>query len=84
MYVVTGANEDGDNNIRTFTNNFYEKWFSGNYEVGISYNGGWSLKNVSIDGGKSTKLSSCVVYGAVKYNGRWLAARITKSKDQAK
>lgn len=84
LYVVTGANEDGDNNIRTFTNNFYEKWFSGNYEVGISYNGGWSLKNVSIDGGKSTKLSSCVVYGAVKYNGRWLAARITKSKDQAK
>lgn len=33
-----------------------------------------------MDGGKSTKLSSGTVYGAVKYNGKWLAARITKSK----
>lgn len=84
LYVITGADEDGKKNIRTFTRNFYEKWFPGNYAVGISYNGNWNLKNISIDGGKSTKLSSCVVYGAVKYNGRWLAARITKSKDQVR
>lgn len=66
LYVITGADEDGKKNIRTFTRNFYEKWFPGNYAVGISYNGNWNLKNISIDGGKSTKLSSCVVYGAVK------------------
>lgn len=84
LYVITGAYEDGNKKSRTFTKKFYTKWFPGTYVVGISYNGGCNLKNISIDGGKSTKLSSCVVYGAVKYNGRWLAARITKSKDQAK
>ncbi len=30
--------------------------------------------------GKSTKLSRGIVYGAVKYNGKWLAARITKEE----
>ncbi len=84
LYVITGADEDVKMNSRTFTKDFYAKWFPGNYVVGISYNGGWNLKNISIDGGKSTKLSSGVVYGAVKYNGRWLAARITKSKDQVR
>lgn len=80
LYVVTGSDEFGKTRVRTFTKKFYAKWLPGIYSFGFSYNGNFNLKSIYIDGGKSTKLSSGTVYGAVKYKGKWLAARITKSK----
>ncbi|EGN56024.1 hypothetical protein PRBRB14_04010 [Hallella multisaccharivorax DSM 17128] len=80
LYVVTGADEFGKTRAKTFDKKFYAKWFPGIYVFGFSYNGSFNLKSISMDGGKSTKLSSGTVYGAVKYKGKWLAARITKSK----
>lgn len=80
LYVVTGVDEFGKTRAKTFDKKFYAKWFPGIYVFGFSYNGSFNLKSISMDGGKSTKLSSGTVYGAVKYKGKWLAARITKSK----
>lgn len=38
------------------------------------------MKNVTLDGGKSTALHRGIVYGAIKYDNKWLGARITKDK----
>lgn len=78
MYVVTGPEEIGNKGKRTLEKKFYAKWFPGTYVFGFGYNGSFNLKSVNFDGGNSTKLARGIVYGAVKYKGRWLAARITK------
>lgn len=80
LYVISGADEFETTKARSLTKKFYTKWFPGTYEVSFSYNGGFQLKSVTMDGGTKTQLSSGTVYGAVKYKGKWLAARITKSK----
>lgn len=80
LYVISGADEFEATKARTLTQKAYAKWFPGTYEVSFSYNGGFKLASVTMDGGTKTQLSSGTVYGAVKYKGKWLAARITKSK----
>lgn len=81
LYVITGPDEFGRRGAKTYDKKFYAKWLPGTYEAGFTYNGGVNLKSIYMNGGKSTTLSSGTVYGAVKYKGRWLAARITKSKE---
>lgn len=80
LYVVTGPEEIYKNKKHSIEKKFYAQWFPGEYLIGFGFNNSFKLNSVKFDGGKSTKLSRGIVYGAVKYNGQWLAARITKEE----
>ncbi|WP_042371640.1 hypothetical protein [Bacteroides neonati] len=80
IYVITGADEKGTNRRRSLETKFYSKWFPGTYVIGFSVGDGVDVKNVTLDGGKSTALHRGIVYGAIKYDNKWLGARITKDK----
>lgn len=80
IYTVTGADEKSGNNRKSLETKFYSRWFPGTYTIGFSVGNGVSVKGVTLEGGKSTKLNRGIVYGAVKYNNKWLGARITKDK----
>lgn len=80
IYTVTGADEKSGSRKKSLETKFYSRWFPGTYTIGFSVGDGVSVKGVTLDGGKSTKLNRGVVYGAIKYDNRWLGARITKDK----
>lgn len=80
IYTVTGADEKSGNNKKSLETKFYSRWFPGTYTIGFSLGDGVSVKGVTLDGGKSTKLNRGVVYGAIKYDNKWLGARITKDQ----
>lgn len=80
LYVVTGPEEIYKNKKHSIEKKFYAQWFPGEYLIGFGFSNSFKLNSVKFDGGKSTKLSRGIVYGAVKYNGKWLAARITKEE----
>lgn len=80
LYIAGPADEYEKKKVKTFDKKFYSKWFPGTYEVSFSYNGKLNVEDVSINKDADITLSSCVAYGAVKYNGKWLAARITKNR----
>lgn len=80
IYTVTGADEKSGTRKKSLETKFYSRWFPGTYTIGFSVGDGVNVKGVSLDGGKSTKLNRGVVYGAIKYDNRWLGARITKDK----
>lgn len=80
IYTVTGADEKSGNNRKSLETKFYSRWFPGTYTIGFSVGNVVSVKGVTLEGGKSTKLNRGIVYGAVKYNNKWLGARITKDK----
>lgn len=80
LYVVTGPEEIYKNKKHSIQKKFYAQWFPGEYLIGFGFANSFKLNSVKFDGGNSTKLSRGIVYGAVKYNGEWLAARITKEE----
>ena len=80
IYTITGADEESATSKKSLETKFYSKWFPGTYTVGFSFGNGVNVKNISLDGGKSTKLHRGIVYGAIKYDNRWLGARITKDE----
>lgn len=48
----------------------------------ISVGSSLKLSNVKLSTNDGVELSRGVVYGAIKYNGKWLGARITKDRDK--
>lgn len=81
LYVIIGGDEYQKSHCKTLSKKFYAKWLPGEYEVTFSYNGNFNVKSAHFGQGVKTSLSSGTVYGAVKYKGEWLAARITKCKE---
>lgn len=81
MFLLTGGDENVTYRSRTLTKKFYAEWFPGNYEVGFSYDGKIKPTSIKFDKGVETKLDCGIVYAAVKFRGKWLAARITKNGD---
>ena len=77
---------DFDKNIKvsSMENKFLSEWLDGTYEIGYAtnpYNPSFSFNKFSFNiKGSSTSLTRGIVYGAVKYDGKWLAARIVKNK----
>lgn len=80
IYTVTGAEEKAGNNKKSLETKFYSRWLPGTYTIGFSFGDALNVKGVNLDGGKSTALNRGVVYGAIKYDNKWLGARITKDK----
>ena len=82
LYLISGADEFGKTRTKTLDKKFNATWLDGTYEIAFAYNGSFSLRKISMKKCNCTKLSSAVVYGAVKYKGQWVAARITKTKEK--
>lgn len=81
LYSICGANEKVNYNKRSMRNDFYTDNIPLEIIIGFSYgDNGFHLSNLTLNKVVSASLNRGVVYGAVKYNGRWLGARI--SKDQ--
>lgn len=78
LYTAVGQNEIVKYNAKTCEEKFYADWFPGEYVLGFTSNNGKISYNISIDKGDNIELSRATVYAAVKYDGKWLAARITK------
>lgn len=60
---------------------FYAKWFPGTCQFQFSIGRSVNLKNIKFSKNDGVELYRGIVYGAIKYNGKWLAARITKDSD---
>lgn len=73
-----GPFSESKNKKSSIENKFYACWFPGTYEFGFSLGNSLKLVKVVFDKNDGVKLESGRVYGAIKYNGKWLAARITK------
>lgn len=80
VYSVSGPDEQSSYNVRTFDKKFYSKWFPGTFRIGITYNGKINIKDFQCNDDGEPRLGRGIVYGAVKYKGSWLAARITKDE----
>ena len=85
LYCLIARDEEGGKNKRTFEKKFYKE-----VKLGFLLNFGWgigssssSFPTISLNLGrwKSVHLGRGVVYGAVKYKGRWLGARIVKESN---
>jgi len=82
-YVI-GPNEEGRTKRGSFEKKFLSEWFGGTYIIGYatdpnSPNFQTSKFQYTIKG-NGTRLGRGSIYGAVKYDGKWLAARILKSE----
>lgn len=80
VYTISGADEKTKQKTRTFDNKFYSKWFPGTFLIGITYNGKINLSNFYFNEEGTPKLGRGIVYGAVKYRGKWFGARIIKDE----
>lgn len=81
-YVIYGPYSEGHSKKKSVETKFYAKWFPGTYEFGFSLGSSIKLSKVSFSGNDGVELYRGVVFGAIKYNGKWLAARITKNSDK--
>ena len=56
--------------------------FPGTFVIGFKVGGdGLKFNGVELDLNDRVNLDRCSVYGAIKYKGRWLGARIIKDRD---
>ncbi|MDR0768844.1 MAG: hypothetical protein LBE71_02920 [Dysgonamonadaceae bacterium] len=81
---VIGPNEDGNAGKKSLENKFLSEWFGGTYMIGYATDpSSPSFKSAKFSvtiKGNPCKLGRGSIYGAVKYDGKWLAARILKSE----
>lgn len=60
----------------------YTQTFPGTFVIGFKVGGdGLKFNGVELDLNDRVDLDRCSVYGAIKYKGRWLGARIIKDRD---
>jgi len=81
IYIMFGPFSTSATQKSTLENKVYAKWFPGTYEVFFSSDNQFIPKKIKIDGNDHVELYRGSVYGAIKYKGRWLAARIIKDSD---
>lgn len=78
IFIVHGPSYIRAQNKRSINNKFFSKWFPCNYEFGFTIGNTISFKNFSFSTNDGVDLDCGSVYGAVKYKGQWLGARIKK------
>lgn len=79
-YVIYGPFSKTKTNAKSMESKFYTKWLPGTYEFGFSIGSALKLVKASISGNDGVELYRGIVYGAIKYKGKWVAARITKDR----
>ena len=81
MRYLIGPNEDGNMKKNSLEKKFLSEWFGGTYIINYATDTSFKTSKFSVTiKGNNTKLGRGSVYGAVKYDGKWLAARILKSE----
>jgi hypothetical protein len=79
-YIIYGPYSESYKNKKSIENKFYAKWVPGTYEFGFSLGTTIKLAKITFSGNDGVELYRGRVFGAIKYKGKWLAARITKDK----
>ncbi len=85
LYVLYGPKCKSARNKRSVETKFYSKWFPGEWTFGYTFGKSNDLgdylemlvENISLNDG--VELHAGVVYGAIKYDGKWLGAIIRKN-----
>ena len=81
-YIIHGPFSKGVKNKKSMESKFYAKWFPGTCEFQFSVGSTVNLKNIKFSTNDGVELYRGIVFGAIKYDGKWLAARITKNSDK--
>lgn len=82
VYSIVPQYEKVERNTGREVARFELEWFSGNFKIGVGINannGNVNVKNVSATPVKAGRINRGEVYAAVKYHGKWKAARIYTS-----
>ncbi|MDE6305059.1 MAG: hypothetical protein K2L90_00550 [Muribaculaceae bacterium] len=81
MYTIHGPTRLCAQNVGKLDTKFHTKAFSGYFNIDFSIGSSFQLKSIKFDKDDGVDLFSGCVYGAIKYNDKWLAARITKYRE---
>lgn len=81
-YVIHGPYSKCMYNKRSVESKFDARWFPGDWEFTFSFASKFKLVRVKIPRNDGIEIYRGSVYGAIKYKGKWLAARIYKDKDK--
>lgn len=79
ILILNGHHSTRETNTRSMQTKFFAKWFPGDYKFGFSFGSSIQFKSFKIDPDDGVRLDCGVVYGAIKYNGKWIGARIYKT-----
>lgn len=80
--ITYGPMQNHAYNKRSLHSKFFSRWFPTSIlAVFSNRNGSIRLKDLKLDLDDHVRLVQGCVWGAVKYNGRWLGARIVKISD---
>ncbi len=81
-YIIHGPFSSGVKNKKSMESKFHAKWFPGTCEFQFSIGSTVNLKNIKFSTNDGVELYRGIVFGAIKYDGKWLGARITKDSDE--
>lgn len=81
-YVIHGPYSKCVYNKRSVESKFDSRWFPGDWEFTFSFASKFKLVRIKIPRNDGIEIYRGSVYGAIKYKGKWLAARIYKDKDK--
>ena len=79
VYTLLPQHEKVERNTGREVVRFDLKWFSGKFQIGVGINsttGAASTNNITMQPTKSNGIHRAEIYAAVKYDGKWKAARI--------
>ena len=79
-YVVGGPFSIARENTNKLETKYDAQWFPNTYEFGFSYGSSFKFTPIKLGKDDGVSLYRGCVFGAVKYNGRWLGAKIKKDK----
>ena len=83
FYVMFGPNSGHTYNKKSMHSKFFSKWFPCDLSVSFEYSAGnFRLTGIHFDTNDHVELYRGIVWGAVKYDGRWLGVRIVKDIDK--
>lgn len=81
-YVIHGPYSRCVYNKRSINSKFDARWFPGDWEFTFSLANKIKLVRIKIPKTDGIEIYRGSVYGAIKYKGKWLAARIYKDSDE--
>lgn len=80
-YIIHGPFSKCVYNKRSTESKLDTRWFPGEWLFTFSFNEKFKFVNIKIPKSDGVKIHRGSVYGAIKYKGKWLAARIIKNTD---
>ncbi|MDE6282662.1 MAG: hypothetical protein K2L97_01585 [Muribaculaceae bacterium] len=78
VYFIHGPYWAHEYNTKGMKTLFYSKWFPGSFSITFSLGSSFSVKDIHLSTSDGVELYRCCIYGAVKHNGLWKAAKIYK------